>query len=134
MDLADREVDNLACECQRYLILFKYDDAKHSPEHPIVRMSSVSRLNYSNMFGSRGNSTFTRTVEAFMSWYGSAFLEASLGPVIRRLCEDKVAIEVDPLRSSKTKGLEKNLEILVYWCREVWAHIYEARRECPMCV
>lgn len=70
-----------------------------------------------------------------MSWYGSAFLEASIGPVIRRLCEDKVSIEVDPLRSSKNmKGLEKNVESLVYWCQEFWTHIYDARTQCPVYV
>lgn len=35
-------------------------------------------------------------MEHCMSWYGKAFLEASIGSVLRKLCAEKVAIEVDP--------------------------------------
>ena len=67
-----------------------------------------------------------------MSWYGMAFLEASVGAPIRRLCSDKVAIEVDPMRIGKTgRAVEKNVELLVYWCQEFWGSIYDARRQCP---
>ncbi|KAI0655091.1 Rho GTPase activation protein [Cubamyces menziesii] len=80
----------------------------------------------------RGNTVFTKTVELYMSWYGMAFLESSVGPTIRRLCAEKVAIEVDPVRIGKgPKAIEKNVELLVSWCREFWDHIYEARTQCP---
>ncbi|OCH96153.1 Rho GTPase activation protein [Obba rivulosa] len=80
----------------------------------------------------RGNTVLTKTIELFMAWYGTSFLEASIGETIRRLCADRVGIEVDPVRSGKSvKGIEKNVELLVYWCEELWTHIYEARRECP---
>lgn len=71
-------------------------------------------------------------MELFMSWYGASFLEASIGPTIRRLCAEKVAIEVDPARSGKgAKSTEKSVELLVHWCQELWTCIYDARRECP---
>ncbi|KAI0335260.1 Rho GTPase activation protein [Cubamyces sp. BRFM 1775] len=80
----------------------------------------------------RGNTVFTKTVELYMSWYGMSFLESSVGPTIRRLCAEKVAIEVDPVRIGKgPKAIEKNVELLVSWCREFWDHIYEARTQCP---
>jgi hypothetical protein len=67
-----------------------------------------------------------------MVWHGKAFLEASIGNVLRRLCHDKVAIEVDPVRSGKSvKEIEKGVELLVYWCQEFWQQIYSARFECP---
>lgn len=67
-----------------------------------------------------------------MSWYGRAFLDASIGNVLRRLCAEKVAIEVDPLRSKKgAKDVERNVEQLVYWCGEFWNQIYSVRNECP---
>ena len=67
-----------------------------------------------------------------MSWYGMAFLEASVGPSIRRLCAEKVAIEVDPVRIGKGgRAVEKNVELLVTWCTEFWDRIYDARRQCP---
>ncbi len=41
-------------------------------------------------------------MELCMTWYGKAFLEASIGSVLRKLCQEKVAIEVDPVRSGKS--------------------------------
>lgn len=61
---------------------------------------------------------------------GSGFLEASIGSVIRRLCSEKVAIEIDPARSHK-KNLDKHTDQLVYWCQEFWKSIYDARKYCP---
>lgn len=67
-----------------------------------------------------------------MARYGGAFLEASVGGPVKRVCNDKVAIEVDPVRSGKgARSTEKNVEALVYWCQEFWNSIYEARHECP---
>ncbi|EJF66706.1 Rho GTPase activation protein [Dichomitus squalens LYAD-421 SS1] len=78
------------------------------------------------------NTVFTKTVELYMSWYGMAFLEASVGTSIRRLCSEKVAIEVDPVRIGKGgRAVEKNVELLVTWCHEFWDGIYDARRQCP---
>jgi len=67
-----------------------------------------------------------------MAWYGKPFLESSVGCVIRRICIERVSIEVDPSKTSKpTRDLEKNIDTLVYWCRELWDSIYRARSECP---
>ena len=67
-----------------------------------------------------------------MSWYGMTFLEASVGSCIRRLCAEKVGIEVDPVRIGKGgRAVEKNVDLLVFWCQEFWDCIYEARRQCP---
>ncbi|OBZ79003.1 Ras GTPase-activating protein gap-2 [Grifola frondosa] len=119
MELADREVDGtLTCE---YLDCLRARILSSSSLHCIAAA-------HNTLF--RGNTAFTKTMELFMSWYGTAFLEASVGHSIRRLCKEKVAIEVDPVRSGKgAKGLEKNVELLVYWCQEFWTHIYDARRQ-----
>ncbi|KAH9486933.1 putative Ras GTPase-activating-like protein ngap [Psilocybe cubensis] len=80
----------------------------------------------------RGNTTLTKTLELCMTWYGKTFLEASIGTVLRRLCAEKVAIEVDPMRSGKgTRDVERNVEQLKYWCQEFWTQIYSVRNECP---
>ncbi|KAF6766033.1 GTPase activating protein [Ephemerocybe angulata] len=76
----------------------------------------------------RGNTVLTKIMESAMSWYGKAFLDASIGHVLRRLCTEKIAIEVDPMRSRKgTKELERNVDLLIYWCQEFWNQIYSAR-------
>ena len=83
----------------------------------------------------RGNTTLTKVMELCMTWYGKAFLEASIGSVLRRLCAEKVAIEVDPFRSGKsTKDVERNVDQLIYWCQEFWTQIYSVRADCPQCV
>ena len=67
-----------------------------------------------------------------MGWYGKSFLEASVGVTIRRLCLDNVSIEVDPLRNAKgPKDVERNVDLLVYWCGEIWEQIYAVRQQCP---
>lgn len=74
-------------------------------------------------------------MELAMSWYGRSFLEASVGRVVRLLCAEKVAIEVDPMRCTKgPKDLEKNIDLLVHWCNTLWEDIYAVRDECPKCV
>ncbi|KDQ30794.1 hypothetical protein PLEOSDRAFT_49472 [Pleurotus ostreatus PC15] len=80
----------------------------------------------------RGNTILTKVMEACMSWYGKAFLEASIGDVLRRLCDEKVAIEVDPVRSGKsTRDMDKNRELLIQWCERFWIQIHSVRNECP---
>ncbi|KAJ6604651.1 GTPase activating protein [Mycena vulgaris] len=80
----------------------------------------------------RGNTIFTKVMELCMNWYGKAFLEASIGSVLRKLCAEKIAIEVDPVRSGKgTKDVERNVDLLIHWCQEFWNQIYSVRTECP---
>lgn len=70
-----------------------------------------------------------------MNWYGKSFLEASVGDTIRKLCSDNVAIEVDPVRNGKgAREVERNVELLVGWCQEMWNQIYAVRYECPQSV
>ena len=68
-----------------------------------------------------------------MTWYGRSFLEASIGTVLRKLIASNIAIEVDPMRlTGKTaKEVERNNEILLYWCQHFWDQIYSVRTECP---
>lgn len=70
-----------------------------------------------------------------MNWYGKSFLEASVGDTIRKLCSESVAIEVDPIRNGKgAREVERHVDLLVHWCREVWEKIYAARYGCPQSV
>ncbi|KAG1899236.1 Rho GTPase activation protein [Suillus fuscotomentosus] len=80
----------------------------------------------------RGNTTFTKTMELAMAFYGKAFLESSIGCTIRRICSEKVAIEVDPVRSGKgAKEVERGVDQLIHWSQEVWNQIYAVRGQCP---
>ncbi|KAG6813787.1 hypothetical protein H0H92_007199 [Tricholoma furcatifolium] len=80
----------------------------------------------------RGNTPFTKVMELCMNWYGRAFLETSVASVIRKLCKEKIAIEVDPARRNKgSKDIERNFELLAFWCKEFLDQIYLMRNECP---
>ncbi|KAG7099214.1 hypothetical protein E1B28_001081 [Marasmius oreades] len=80
----------------------------------------------------RGNNPLTRIAEQTMAWYGMEFLETSIGSVLRRLISEKVSIEVDPMRSGKSqKDIERNVELLISWCRKIWTQIFTSRQACP---
>jgi hypothetical protein len=97
----------------------------------IVRKQQIdSPLAHQTIF--RGNTIFTKTMEKCIAWYGSSFLEASIGPVLRRLLSEKIAIEVDPVRSGKNaKDVGRHVELLIHWCKEFWEQIYAVREDCP---
>lgn len=97
-----------------------------------VAMREVDGTPSSHQTLFRGNTILTKVMELCMTWYGKAFLEASIGSVLRRLCAEKVAIEVDPFRSGRsTKDVERNVDQLIYWCQEFWTQIYSVRGDCP---
>ncbi len=92
----------------------------------------------------RRNSVFTKAMEFTLRFYGRSFLDASVGPVIRRLCNERVEIRLDPSshaisqldqerpRSSGRDGAVDAAKTLGYWCNEFWNQIYYVRTECPM--
>ncbi|KAF9241382.1 GTPase activating protein [Melanogaster broomeanus] len=79
----------------------------------------------------RGNTTLTKTMELAMAFYGKEFLEASIGKILRQLCFEKIAIEVDPNRGKSAKDVERGVELLVEWCQAIWDSIYANRGNCP---
>jgi hypothetical protein len=115
-EMADREVDGTpSCE---YTSSFE--------NHAVIYGQSAHHTLF------RGNTVLTKTIESLMGWYGKHFLEASVGLTIRRLCLENVSIEVDPLRNAKgPKDVERNVDLLVLWCKEIWEQIYSVRQQCP---
>lgn len=72
-----------------------------------------------------------------MTKLGTSFLEASVGPVVRRLCAEGIAIEVDPLRNDRhmdVRDIERNVTALATWCNEFWKAIWATRGDCPQYV
>ncbi|KAK4056654.1 hypothetical protein OIO90_002206 [Microbotryomycetes sp. JL221] len=82
----------------------------------------------------RGNTVLTKTVELFMRLVGSEYLEASIGEPVRKICRDKVAIEIDPSKMKagvKEKEITHNLHELHEWSIIFWNAIHDARSQCP---
>ena len=74
----------------------------------------------------------TKTMENAMIFFGKDWLEASVGRVIRQMCQEHVTIEVDPSKTSRgVKDVDHNVKLLSHWCEEFWKQIYAVRDECP---
>lgn len=82
----------------------------------------------------RGNTILTKSVELYLRRVGREFLDASIGDIVRRLCTEKVEIEIDPSRMKpgvKDKELQHNVHELLDWTSALWNSIYDARNFCP---
>lgn len=100
----------------------------------------------------RSNTSTTSAMEFAMASYGKAWLEESIGKVIRRIVTENVQVEVDlpslERRAKATstgkdgthgslelvnaaKELDANVRALAYWFEEIWASIINARGDCP---
>lgn len=86
----------------------------------------------------RGNTFFTRIVETYLRLLGGEYLEASIGDVVRRICGEKIEVEIDPGKFKGGTAREKDLlagtEVLKRWAVLIWGGIYEARQRCPKSV
>ena len=80
----------------------------------------------------RGNTLLTKTVEMHMRLVGSDYLDSSVGQVLRRICEERVAIDIDPSRLDHKHDLQDNILALEEWSEAVWTSIYNSRHSCPM--
>lgn len=111
-------------------------DAQNTLVEQIIEYTAreMERTPFSQDTLFRGNTTLTKVMEICMMWYGKSFLEASVGSVIRKLCEERVAIEIDADRRNQgeDKAVDaKQVKQLVDWCKEIWTQIYSVRNECP---
>jgi ATP-dependent Lon protease len=85
----------------------------------------------------RGNSILTKLIELYLRLVGVDYLEASIGEVVRKLCSDKVDLELDPARMKsgvKEKEIAQQSHLLTSWATVIWNSIYEARQRCPRLV
>lgn len=123
--------DNFITQIQEYTVR----EVDRTPSGEFILCFEIYRVNQLDIAQQtlfRGNSVLTKVMEMTMAWYGKAFLEASIGSVLRKLCAEKVAIEVDPGRIGKNKDVGRGFEQLIFWCQEFWNQIYSVRQDCPM--
>ncbi|ORY89382.1 hypothetical protein BCR35DRAFT_300543 [Leucosporidium creatinivorum] len=82
----------------------------------------------------RGNTILTKSTELYVRRVGREYLDASIGDIVRKLCAEKVEIEIDPSRmkpGTKDKELQHNVQDLHDWSLAMWNSIYDAREKCP---
>lgn len=79
----------------------------------------------------RGNSLFTKSVELYLRTVGSDFLESAIGRIVRKICDERVEIEIDPSKVADREKISENVRELQRWTSAVWEAIYNARHQCP---
>ncbi|EIN13747.1 hypothetical protein PUNSTDRAFT_140219 [Punctularia strigosozonata HHB-11173 SS5] len=79
----------------------------------------------------RASTALSKTMELIMLDTGHSFLEASVGKTIRRLCSEKVALDMDEGQTKTAKEMERSSDALADWCQELWDQIYRNRTGCP---
>ncbi|KZT44371.1 Rho GTPase activation protein [Sistotremastrum suecicum HHB10207 ss-3] len=101
------------------------DLLKDLANHQIVLENSSSAI-------FRSNTDLSAAVDEVMKLYGKDWLEASIGPVVRQLIQERVTIELEPSKTSKgIKEYDQNVKTLVLWLSHFWKRIWAAREECP---
>lgn len=127
-------LDSLQIELDLFAqLLLRIDTAHRRVLHRIISLckKEVQRNdNLATLF--RGNTLLTKTIEMHMRLVGSDFLDNTVGNVLRKLCEERVAIEIDPSRLDSKDSLTENIETLERWCEIIWSSIYNSRHSCPM--
>ncbi|GAA5989553.1 hypothetical protein JCM11641_004595 [Rhodosporidiobolus odoratus] len=99
-----------------------------------LEVDGNNRNNRSAAILFRGNTILTKSVELYLRLIGAEYLDASIGEPIRRICAEKVEIEIDPMKLKpgwKEKELQANIHALHDWTLTVWNSIYDAREKCP---
>ncbi|KAG0081732.1 hypothetical protein BGZ90_005375 [Linnemannia elongata] len=81
-----------------------------------IAEASPTRIN--TLF--RGNTLLTKALDAYMRLVGTEYLDDTLGDILRSICKNKVACEVDPSRLEKNDDLKTQWRILMLHTRTCW--------------
>ncbi|KAF8962655.1 hypothetical protein BGZ46_001137, partial [Entomortierella lignicola] len=65
----------------------------------------------------RGNTLLTKALDAYMRLVGTEYLDDTLGDILRNICLNKVACEVDPSRLDKKDDIQAQWKTLMYHTR-----------------
>ncbi|KAF9909913.1 hypothetical protein EC991_007716 [Linnemannia zychae] len=79
----------------------------------------------------RGNTLLTKALDAYMRLVGTEYLDDTLGDILRGICKNKVACEVDPSRLEKNDDLKVQWRILMLHTRTCWRAVAESVNHFP---
>ncbi|KAG0290308.1 hypothetical protein BGZ96_006177 [Linnemannia gamsii] len=92
-----------------------------------IAEASPTRIN--TLF--RGNTLLTKALDAYMRLVGTEYLDDTLGDILRSICKNKVACEVDPSRLEKNDDLKTQWRILMIHTRTCWRAVTESVHHFP---
>ncbi|KAF9332087.1 hypothetical protein BG006_005063, partial [Podila minutissima] len=79
----------------------------------------------------RGNTLLTKALDAYMRLVGTEYLDDTLGDILRAICKNKVACEVDPSKLEKHEDLKTQWRILMNHTRTCWRAVTESISHFP---
>ncbi|KAJ1654518.1 hypothetical protein IWQ61_005565 [Dispira simplex] len=79
----------------------------------------------------RGNSVFTKSLDAYMKIVGLSYVEDTIGTLIRNICQYNVACEVDPAKIPHEVDMNAQWKILLLYVRILWSSIEQSKPRCP---
>ncbi|KAK3847451.1 MAG: hypothetical protein J3R72DRAFT_165095 [Linnemannia gamsii] len=79
----------------------------------------------------RGNTLLTKALDAYMRLVGTEYLDDTLGDILRSICKNKIACEVDPSRLEKNDDLKTQWRILMLHTRTCWRAVAESVNHFP---
>ncbi|KAF9583097.1 hypothetical protein BGW38_010257, partial [Lunasporangiospora selenospora] len=82
-----------------------------------------------NLF--RANTLLTKALEAYMLLVGSEYLDDTLGDILRSICTQKTACEVDPCKLEKGEDVKSQWRILFQHTRTCWRAVIESVHRFP---
>lgn len=84
----------------------------------------------------RSHSLVTRCLEKFQRIHCQHWLDASIGDLVRRICEERISVDSDAVQASN-EGVptlamnSKDADTLHSWVVAIWESIYVNRSKCP---
>ncbi|CAO3567599.1 unnamed protein product [Mortierella alpina] len=74
----------------------------------------------------RGNTLLTKALDAYMRMVGTEYLDDTLGDILREICKNKVACEVDPSKLEKNEDLRSQWRVLITHTRRCWRAVTDS--------
>ncbi|KAK6500377.1 hypothetical protein TWF481_010720 [Arthrobotrys musiformis] len=99
---------------------------------PSVKSDSTKRAQMEANILFRGNSLLTKAVEAHMARYGKEFMEEIIGGHVKRIAEEDLYCEVDPMKCKSPDEIKQNWKVLNSLVRNLWQSIRGAGHKCPL--
>ncbi|KAI7821555.1 hypothetical protein BC939DRAFT_455518 [Gamsiella multidivaricata] len=74
----------------------------------------------------RGNTLLTKALDAYMRLVGTEYLDDTLGDILRNICKNRIACEVDPSKLDKNDDIKAQWKILMHHTRTCWRVVTES--------
>lgn len=83
----------------------------------------------------RSHSLVTRCLEKFQRLHCQHWLDASIGDLVRRICEERITVDSDAVQAGEGGATlamnSKDADTLHSWVVAIWESIYVNRQKCP---